>query len=333
MSIKGNLETFYLTTLLQMLCHETKTGVLRLKHKENNVSIYIQNGDIIYATDSRRQNRLGDLLMEKSLITAQQLEECITISQKKGYGLGKVLLVKGYVSRKALYAVVLKQALKIIYNVFLWEQGEFEYQDMEHDLDGMVICKIDTMALLLEAARRIDEMAVLKKVLKSETMVLKISGKVQREGAIKLRPSEQKILSLINGSMTLREIIDKSGFDDLTGYKIVNALVSSGKVEIDEEARPGSCIPKLLARIESVDLKSFRTALDDLGLKRSSSLRLALTRIFRSATDEKELMEAVSEEAKKIIRPEDREELQRIKGVQKDSYLGELISLLWENTV
>ncbi len=333
MSIQGNLETFYLTTLLQMLCYEAKTGVLKLKRAENEINIYLQEGNIIYASDSRNENRIGDLLMGKGLVTEQQLEECVGISQKKGYALGKVLVVKGYVSQKALHSVVLQQALKIVYNVFLWEKGEFEYEDMAHDLNGMVVGKIDTMALLLEASRRIDEISVLKKTLKSENLVLKISDKFQGGNEIKLNADERRMLSLINGSITLREIIDKSGFDDFTGYKILNALVSSGKVEVVDEAPPKVQVETLLAQIRSIDSRSFRKALDDLGLKRSSMLRLALTRIFRDATDEEDLMATVSEEARKIIRPEDREALQRIKEENRASYIGGLINLLWENTI
>ena len=41
MSIKGNLKTFHLSSLLQMLNYERKTGKLKIKSESNEVEIFL----------------------------------------------------------------------------------------------------------------------------------------------------------------------------------------------------------------------------------------------------------------------------------------------------
>ncbi|NVL92262.1 MAG: DUF4388 domain-containing protein, partial [Desulfobacterales bacterium] len=59
MSLKGKLEAFYLASLLQLLSHEKKTGVLQLSDGDNIVKIFVKDGVIVYASSSQREFRLG----------------------------------------------------------------------------------------------------------------------------------------------------------------------------------------------------------------------------------------------------------------------------------
>ena len=52
MSIQGSLETFDLSNLLQMIKYERKTGRLTIRYDDNQVQIYLQDGDIVFATEA-----------------------------------------------------------------------------------------------------------------------------------------------------------------------------------------------------------------------------------------------------------------------------------------
>lgn len=82
--------------------------------------------------------------------------------------------------------------------------------------------------------------------------------------------------------------------------------------------------------LESIDGKMLRQSLDMMNLRRSSIVRLALTRIFRSATDPKELIVAIREEAGKITAPEDLQELEMIKILSANGFLAPVVELLWQ---
>lgn len=330
MSIKGNLETVYLPTILQMLSSEDKTGILRLQKEDNEVHIYIQNGFIVYATESGKKIRLGDMLKQNGILSSKQIQECLKESIESKKALGKVVLEKGYVTRNELNALIMKQAENTLYNVFLWETGEFEYTDTPLNLKRIVVHKIDIMTLLLEATRRIDEISVLKKQIPHEDMILKISGNVRGGKEIKLNPAEWRMLSMLDGTSNVRKILDKSGLDDFNGYKILNSLISSGKVEVCEPKPLPNPAGDALAQFKGMDAKTFRMGLDDLGLKRSSLLRIALTRIFRDAEDESALLSAVGEEAAKLCNAVDKRTLFDIKGKNQVPFLKDILHLLCE---
>lgn len=55
------------------------------------------------------QPRLGELLVQRGLITPEQLEQALQLQKKSGSRLGEVLMAQGYVSGLALYEVLAEQ--------------------------------------------------------------------------------------------------------------------------------------------------------------------------------------------------------------------------------
>jgi len=98
----------------------------------------------------------------------------------------------------------------------------------------------------------------------------------------------------------------------------------------DTETPPQNPIERAIAIIEPVDAKTFREGLDDLGLPRSSILRVALMHLYRAAIDEDELRMILTEESEKITAPRDLALLERIKKKNKIDFLAPLLQALWD---
>jgi hypothetical protein len=233
MAIKGELETFYLTTILQLLDNEQKTGVLEVRDGVHVVKIFFHEGTIIYATSSEKKYSLGNLLRRKGILSKVELEKCLALAKKKKQKLGSVLVEKGHISTEGLKSALHYQVKEILYNLFIWKTGEFEYRDKPLNVEGKLITQMNTMSIVLEATRRIDEWSVLKKVIPNDQLVFKVSGKNQ--GRDNVTKNEWRILSLINGRRTLRKLIDESGYSDFAAFKIVYSLMMSGLIEIIEQ--------------------------------------------------------------------------------------------------
>ena len=92
MSLKGKIGNIYLSSLLQLLCNDKKTGVLRVRDAENQVKIYLHEGTIVYAKSSQKKHRLGYLLTNKGIISAEELRKCLRLAQEKKQTLGKVMV-------------------------------------------------------------------------------------------------------------------------------------------------------------------------------------------------------------------------------------------------
>lgn len=85
-----------------------------------------------------------------------------------------------------------------------------------------------------------------------------------------------------------------------------------------------------LAQLKGIDSGIFRKGLDQLGLPRSSKVRLALTRIFRESADIEEMLTVVVQEAGIIAKSNDWRILKDIREKNEIPYLNIVVELLWK---
>lgn len=244
MSLKGNFETFYLSSIMQMLHNDEKTGVFRATNGKDEARIYFNEGAVIYAMGSRREARLGYLLKKRGLISAEKLKSCLASAKEKKQALGKYLLENGDITLDELNEMLAEQTEVILFNLFKWEKGDFEYKDTQVNLKGFVKVKINVLKIIMEASRRIDEMSIFKKQIPNENLIFKISEQKEDQEELKLDSAELQMLIIIDGEKNVADIFHGCGYDafatsdQFTAYKTLHSLISSGMVEINEEAQP-----------------------------------------------------------------------------------------------
>ncbi len=236
MNLQGDFEGLTLAGILQLLCNEQKTGILTVKRNNEESRVFFDQGTIVYATASLKQARLGFLLRTDGIISAQQLQKCLADARESKVHIGKVLVEKGYISLETLKKYNTRQVEAVLYDLLFWEKGRFDYRDARLNLKSMIVTQLNPMKLILEASRRIDELSVLKKVIPSDRLVFKMSGKVKSKEEIKLNANEWRVLSLIDGSRSVRQVIQESGYDEFAVYKIFFSVISSGLIEQKEHA-------------------------------------------------------------------------------------------------
>ncbi|MDM8540848.1 DUF4388 domain-containing protein [Desulfococcaceae bacterium HSG7] len=230
MSLKGSLESFHFATILQLLCSESKTGVVQVQNGPYKIKIIFNQGSIIYAQEMGKKDRLSQLLIKNGIISSEQLKECLIKAREKKLPLGSHLVEKGFISRETLVRFVSIQVEEILYEPFLWEKGVFEYKSAGLDLNGMVAVNLNVMKIILEGSRRIDEMSILKKLIPNDKLIFKASAK-GGQGSLNLNSNEWRMLSLNDGTRTVKEVVQKSGYDEFAVYRLINSLNASGLIE------------------------------------------------------------------------------------------------------
>ncbi|MGM0403982.1 MAG: hypothetical protein ACQEQN_09720 [Thermodesulfobacteriota bacterium] len=95
-----------------------------------------------------------------------------------------------------------------------------------------------------------------------------------------------------------------------------------------EAENDGTLLAEAVSRMETIDAGMLRLALDSMALPRTNSVRVALTRLYRSAIDVAELSEALEKEAAKITRPSDIDALEKIRQDPSAAFLVPLVELL-----
>ena len=157
MSLTGDIKTISLPGVLQLLSNENKTGLLRVKIDRHEYQIIFLEGAIAYAIESKKEARLGQLLINTGIITNEDLKRCVDEAKQKKQALGKVLVDTGFLSKETLYDFIYEQVKEILFDLFLCEKGQFEYSDMQFNPRWMVVIRLNNMNLMMDALRRVDE--------------------------------------------------------------------------------------------------------------------------------------------------------------------------------
>jgi len=157
MTLQGSIQTVSLYGIIQLLCNEHKTGILRVFREKEEYQIFYLEGAIIYAIKSKKEARLGSLLIADRLITTEILENSLELARERRQAIGRILIDEGHITVKDLEKYMYRQVEEIIYNLFLWPEGDFQYRDTKINLSWMVVVKLNTLELLVDAFRRVDE--------------------------------------------------------------------------------------------------------------------------------------------------------------------------------
>ena len=122
------------------------------------------------------------------------------------------------------------QGSSAIATILSWKEGRFVFTPGEETLEHTVDLPIQQV--ILEAARLIDELKRIQKLIPSFDLVVKV---VEDPGTdvdkINLKPEEWRVLSLIDGVLTIRELSRMVNLQDWETARIFYGLVSAGLVK------------------------------------------------------------------------------------------------------
>ena len=171
---KGRLESLDLATLLQMLSSKEKTGILQLSKGYSKSAICLKNGNIIAASDSNGF-RLGQILLNSGMISPYRLKEALKTAKHTGKMFGEALLSLNFIDAKTLREVIQQQVQEAVLELFFWKEGHFEYRDCIIEFDERGVNEINSLEIIMESARRMDEWNELKQRKEESSASRKIS--------------------------------------------------------------------------------------------------------------------------------------------------------------
>ena len=212
---RGNgLQEFQLHKLLIDLNSNSKTGTLTVKTPVFIKKIYLDKGEVIFASSTWKDDRLGEVLLKTGRLTLGQYEESVRLLKMTGKKQGTILVELGYLTPKDLFQAVKHQAKEIIYSLFPLEYAEYEFIEGEIAQKDILILKIHLGSLIYKGINRIDNFTRVKRELPDFRYPLSISIGTSRlfEG-IEFSPLEKSILSLVDGKRSIMELVDHASAD------------------------------------------------------------------------------------------------------------------------
>jgi hypothetical protein len=238
--LKGDLKTVSLGDLLQLISTSGKTGMLSVFRPKGSVSkeiqkreIYFQKGYITYASSFGGEDELlGKLILRKRKISKADLEKAVSLQKISNKRLGEVLFEMGILSKEELMEFLKYQIEEIVYNLFGWSSGEFVFLEEKLPSTGQITTQINTMNMVMEGSRRIDEWNRIRKFLPADDVMLKAAADPKiKSDKVSVHLDDLQTLLLVNGERTIPEILELSSIGEFLTSKALYNLLNLGVIE------------------------------------------------------------------------------------------------------
>jgi CheY-like chemotaxis protein len=168
MSLVGNLEDLPLADILQIVSLSKRTGILTIETEEGKNVIVFKDGLIISAAcPSPKIKNLGQVLLERQLVTPSRLQELLDLQKARGNEpLGVIILQSGIIDRSDLQQIIQNQIRATIFHLMSMSEGNFSFDLSEvipfddihfNPMETMLDRGLNPQQLLIDSARISDE--------------------------------------------------------------------------------------------------------------------------------------------------------------------------------
>ncbi len=241
MAIHGTLKTMSLTDLLQFLAAGRKTGTLKFDREKITKQIFFQNGLIVGSRSNDPKEYLGQLLLHYGKLDEVQLQIAREIQRKSGGKLGEVVVAQGFISDADVLEVLKTQTLDAIYDLFMWEEGHFEFYDDEHLPDDLTRIEVEPTTVIMEGIYRIDELARYRTLVPSDRSVLELGA--GWTSSLSLGKELRLILYFVEKRMSVAEICYNMHASAFHVYGQLYDLINKGFARVAGEIAESPIVP------------------------------------------------------------------------------------------
>lgn len=221
----GDLGEEPLPEILRTIHHYRVPGVVTATSRDVVKKIYLMGGNVIFATSSDLRDSLGAYLKQSALISSAELRLSVDrIDPSLGKRHGELLVEMGVLTPEQLRQIVTEQVKAILYSVFSWEKGGVTFEVGRFRKDELIQLDVPTPQAIADGIRLLpDPRRVVLRLGPSWTVFDRGEVPVETCG-VSWSAAELKLLSLVDGRRTLRDLITAGPGDVSTNAKLVYAF-------------------------------------------------------------------------------------------------------------
>jgi hypothetical protein len=188
------------------------------------------------------------------LVDEEHLFQALLKQEQEHRPLGAILIELGLLAPDDLEKVLRQKAEETIYDLFLWDEGEFVFHEEPIPESLPVQLNLDVMGVLLEGARRSDEWERIRQVIPSPRTTF-APGPVPPADVF-----EARVVSLASEGRTAAAMTFELHCSDFEAFSLLASLVQRNVLQVKNPGtaeRPGDTVgtvKKLLAKAKSAEL-------------------------------------------------------------------------------
>ncbi len=261
MAFMGETTDVGVAELLSVLARRKHSGRLHINATGDEVQVTLESGKVTQVSSSHHSLRLGRVLVRQGVLTETDLDNAVRdqTSGQSGRPLGQILISKGLATQSDLARAAQEQATEALARVFGARHGTFFFtSDPSAESRGGLV-ELNAEGIVLEASRRADELATLRKIAPDDERVLALDrSRLPLNGRLPLH--EQRVVRILaRQPMSMRDLVSELNDDENACLRAVvglkeRGLISTGSDSVTPTVRTAEPLidPRSIAQIKAL---------------------------------------------------------------------------------
>lgn len=233
-SLSGELGLGTLPALIRRLHEDRRSGILHIGRGGLERRVYFKWGEVIFANSDRTEDRLDKRLAREHGVSPDQLEQAHQTQKQSGKRFGETLVELGILDEEELLARVEEQVREIVTFLFSLDRGSYRFEQLEDPVAADLMLDLPMNGIIQDGVRSMTDPIALRIGVGSMRDYLHIGRGITSQ-VVSVNPSEAFVLSRVDGSTTIVDLLSVSSMDELETLRSICALLAVGMVEAHPE--------------------------------------------------------------------------------------------------
>lgn len=237
--LSGDFSEIRLPTLLMSLYRDRETGVLALEEGGIRKALYIKDGQVVYATSSDPDDRLGESLLRRGLITLAQYEDA-SGQVLQGNKQGRALVDMGAITPSDLVESVTQQLYDIMFSLFGFRSGTYSLELAPFSTLEMITIAIDIPAVIFKGMSRQIAWSQMRPVVGNPSLRLRTRAELPAFVAnLDITGDEEHLLHIAREGMAVSSLLEASYLSQFETLRTLWIFLTLGLMEREDPANRG----------------------------------------------------------------------------------------------
>lgn len=169
------------TTIYRDILKNKMNGELTLRGHDFTKILFFLNGNLAFAKTTKKEERLGEILLELGTINQSQFSTIKDLIDGKKDNLGKILVNKNIANNKDIYFALIHQIKGIAISTFSLSSVEWDFDPETPNIPSTSKFNIDLSEIINEGINKIDDLSFYKNKFHSSSIeVLSIPENIKK---------------------------------------------------------------------------------------------------------------------------------------------------------
>lgn len=131
MTLRGHIEDFGLSDILQLVSKSAKTGTILLESDGDEIRLVVQGGWIVFADFPQRpgESELARRLVRAELITEDEFVRVLKEKAETDGNVADIIVRLGYASKEDMVRQATWQSMDACFEAFTWKSGTYTFDE------------------------------------------------------------------------------------------------------------------------------------------------------------------------------------------------------------